>query len=54
MEHSLGKMEGNIMVNIKMTKKKGMDCSNGLMEKNIEENGKMENSMEMVNIIIQI
>ena len=42
------------MVNIKMVKKKDMVLLNGLMEKYLKDNGKMENKMVKENYIYQI
>ena len=44
-------MEGNMMVNISMIKKKDMEYLNGLMEKFIKGIGKMENKMGKENFI---
>ena len=43
-------MEEYILENILMIKKMEKDYLNGLMVKNIMENGKMENNMDMENI----
>ena len=50
----LGLMEGNIMAIIKMIKKKDMAFLNGLMEKYIKGNGKMENKMVRENFILLV
>lgn len=50
MEHSPGLMAENISDNILMIKKKGKGTSSGLMEDNIEVNGRMVNSTELVYI----
>jgi hypothetical protein len=52
-EFLLGLMGENMNENIKMIKKKDMECSIGMMVSNIKENGKMGNNMEKGNFLFQ-
>src|SRR5580700_2947116 len=49
-EYLLGLITENMKVNILMTRKKDMEYFSGLMEGDMMEHGKMENSMEKENI----